>query len=144
MKHAFVAEFRQRGTRWVEAFGDGGFYGEPAGKDNNRYYIRCKFSGRLDEIRLITQETEIHGQRFNGQIVAIDDSYAVDGLLMYVRHNIDFRRRRNGALQDEDPQTLFWHWATEDASFGTRNDDRDCFTACIKSLDDAVRSRSRS
>lgn len=134
MKHALVAEFRQCGQQWIESLFADGFFGELAVRNgSNSYFIRCKYSGRLDEVRLITQETEVHGVRYNGQIVAIDDSFAVDGLVMYVRHNIDFRRRCNGALHDPDPSTLFWHWATKE-TYDRPSDNRECFVACLQSL----------
>jgi len=136
MLHALVADFRQRGERWVRHLTDDDFWFEPLGTDLNigKFHIRCKYSGRVDEIRLITQDSQIHGYRFNGQVIAIDDSYAVDGLLMYVRHNIDRRSRIGGSPHSPDPETLFWHWIPEDAVGTPTDDDRPCFVECIQSL----------
>jgi hypothetical protein len=130
MIHAVIADFTKNGKRWVQRLADN-FFTEPAGQISDiRQFVRCKWSGRLDEIHICTNETNIRGIRFDGQILPIDDSFAVDGLLIYVRRNIKPISRRRDAV--DDPETLFWHWASE--TLYRPSDNRPCFAACVQSI----------
>lgn len=101
----------------------------------SRVWVRTKWSGRLDEIRIITNERDIHGHRFDGQILQTHDSFAIDGLLQYVRYNIQHGKRRGGALHNEyDPETLWWHWATRDSFQGQQPSENPCHLAAWKSI----------
>lgn len=132
MQHAVVGEAMLKTKRFIlhVLCSKDDFFAEYAGDTYNRVFVRCKYSGRVDEIRIITHESHIFSYRFDGQIIPISDSFAVDGLLMYVRRQLRPISRCKDAA--DDPETLFWHWASE--SLERPSDERDCFRACIESM----------
>jgi hypothetical protein len=131
MRHMIIGETKRFLRQHISEM-DGFYFHLGSQPDSSTLYVRCKWSGRVDIIRSVTSEHELHGYRYEGQLILLENNNFTYGLYMYATHN---RRPISRSIGAEDEETLFWHWASEITSRGPTNDDRDCFTACIKSVD---------
>ena len=143
MRHVFIAETRRFISGHLHYMNQ--FYFDcMSNPTRETVTVRCKWSGRIDTIRCVVSEYELHGHRYDGQLVLLEDNNFTYGLYMHAIHNRKITSGRKGA---EDEETLFWHWATEDTYGRVFSDDRDCFAACIqsvKAMDAQERARKRS
>ena len=131
MKHVFIGETRRFMGRHIEDM-DGFFFDlcADSSRGSMTYFIRCKWSGRNDTIRCVTTDHELHGHRYDGQLLLLEDNNYTYGLYMYAIHN---RRpiSRGGEVADEE--SSLWHWATSD-TMPLKSDDRDVFKVCLASI----------